>query len=85
MVALQERVPVLPAAIRGSYGWRPWNLRKIEIAFGEPMLFDDLPANGKGYKEATAQIEAEIRRLWDWLGEMRAAGRPRDATPPPRT
>jgi hypothetical protein len=48
------------------------------------MRFDDVPANGKGYKEATVQIQAEIRRLWDWLGEMEAAGRPRDATPPPR-
>jgi 1-acyl-sn-glycerol-3-phosphate acyltransferase len=84
MVALQERVPVLPMAIRGSYGWRPWNLRAVDIAIGEPMRFDDVPANGKGYKEATAQIEAEIRRLWDWLGETRAAGRPRQATPPPR-
>src|SRR3954447_4419083 len=27
MVALQEKVPVLPVAIRGSDGWRPWNLR----------------------------------------------------------
>jgi 1-acyl-sn-glycerol-3-phosphate acyltransferase len=84
MVALQEQVPVLPVAIRGSNGWRPWNLKPVEIAIGEPMRFDELPANGKGYKEATAQIEAEIRRLFDWLGEMRAAGRPRTATPPPR-
>jgi 1-acyl-sn-glycerol-3-phosphate acyltransferase len=84
MVALQEKVPVLPMAIRGSDGWRPWNPRHVEIAIGEPMRFDELPANGKGYKEATAQIEAEINRLFDWLGEMRAAGRPRTATPPPR-
>jgi 1-acyl-sn-glycerol-3-phosphate acyltransferase len=84
MVALQERVPVLPVAIRGSGGWRPWNLKKIDIAIGEPMRFDDVPANGKGYKEATVQIEREINRLFDWLGETRAAGRPRTGTPPPR-
>jgi 1-acyl-sn-glycerol-3-phosphate acyltransferase len=84
MVALQERVPVLPIAIRGSHRWRLWNLSPVEIAIGEPMRFDDVPANGKGYKEATVQIQAEIRRLWDWLGEMEAAGRPRNATPPPR-
>ena len=85
MVALQERVPVLPIAIRGSHKWRLWNFSPVEIAIGEPMRFDDVPANGKGYKEATAQIEQEIHRLWAWLGEMHAAGRPRHATPPPRT
>jgi 1-acyl-sn-glycerol-3-phosphate acyltransferase len=84
MVALQERVPVLPVAIRGSEGWRLWNLKPVDIAIGEPMRFDELPANGKGYKEATVVIEAEIRRLWEWLGETRAAGRPHHATPPPR-
>jgi 1-acyl-sn-glycerol-3-phosphate acyltransferase len=84
MVALQERVPVLPVCIRGSFRWRPWKLQPVDVVFGQPMLFDDLPANGKGYKEATARIEAEIRRLWDWLGEQEAAGRPLHGTPPPR-
>jgi 1-acyl-sn-glycerol-3-phosphate acyltransferase len=82
MVALQERVPVLPVAIRGSFHW--WPGKPVNVAFGELMRFDDVPANGKGYKEATAQIEAEIYRLWEWLGELEAGGRPRHATPPVR-
>ena len=40
------------------------------------MTFDGLPRGGKGYKEASAVLEAEIRRLWDWLVDMHALGRP---------
>jgi 1-acyl-sn-glycerol-3-phosphate acyltransferase len=78
MVALQERVPVLPVAIRGSFRWKPF--QRVDVAFGELLRFDDVPANGKGYKEATQVIEREIHRLWDWLGEQP----PRGTTPPPR-
>ena len=46
------------------------------------MTFDGLPRGGKGYKEASAEIEREIRRLWEWLGAVHELGRPRDATPP---
>jgi 1-acyl-sn-glycerol-3-phosphate acyltransferase len=76
MVALQEGVPVVPAAIHGSHEWRPGNWKPVSIVWGEPMRFDHLPKNGKGYREASAQIEREIHRLWRWLAELHAAGRP---------
>jgi cytidylate kinase len=84
MVALQEKVPVLPAAIRGSEHWRIWSLHKLTIAWGEPMVFDGLSANSKGYREATAEIAREVRRLWEWLEEAEAQGRPSGLTVPGR-
>jgi 1-acyl-sn-glycerol-3-phosphate acyltransferase len=82
MVAIQESVPVLPAAIYGTQYWKPGNLGPCSLAFGAPMDFGGLPKNGRGYKEATAQIEQRIHQLFDWLGELHAGGRPRHATPP---
>jgi len=82
MVALQEDVPVVPIAIYGTYEWRPWNRVPCSIAVGEPVRFDDLPKNGRGYKEATAEIERRIRVLHDWLADVHARGRPRGETPP---
>ena len=37
MVALQEGVPVVPAAIYGSYEWKPGNFHPISVAWGEPV------------------------------------------------
>lgn len=82
MVALQEDVPVVCAAIYGSHEWKPGNFKPVSIAYGEPLRFRDLPRNGKGYREASAEIEAEVRRLWEWLRDLHAAGRPRHAVPP---
>jgi 1-acyl-sn-glycerol-3-phosphate acyltransferase len=82
MAALQESVPVVPAAIRGSYEWKPGNYRPISVAWGAPMRFENLPKGAKGYREASAQIERRLRELHDWLGEMHELGRPRHATPP---
>ena len=82
MVAIQEGVPVVPAAIHGSQYWR-WNRAPVSVAFGEPMRFDELPRNGRGYKQATAEIQEEILRLWRFLVEMHELGRP-DAVPPRR-
>ena len=84
MVALQENVPVVPAAIHGTENWHPGNFRPVSVSWGQPMTFEGLPRNGKGYREASAEIQAEIRRLWEWLREVHAAGRPRGLTPPPR-
>jgi 1-acyl-sn-glycerol-3-phosphate acyltransferase len=67
MVALQEGVPVVPVAIYGTQFWRIGNFRRCSIAFGEPLEFEGLPRNGKGYKEATAVIERRIHELFDWL------------------
>ncbi|MBA3246157.1 MAG: 1-acyl-sn-glycerol-3-phosphate acyltransferase [Actinobacteria bacterium] len=82
MVALQEDVPVVPAAIHGSHEWRLGNWAPVSVAWGEPVRFEGLPKGGKGYREASAEIERRIHRLHDWLIEMHALGRPRGAVPP---
>ena len=80
MVAIQEGVPVVPAAIHGSQYWR-WNRAPVSVAFGEPMRFDEYPRNSRGYREATEEIQSEIRRLWEFLVRMHELGRPRAAPP----
>jgi 1-acyl-sn-glycerol-3-phosphate acyltransferase len=82
MVAINEEVPVSCAAIYGSYEWRLGSFSPVSVAWSAPMTFEGLPRGGKGYKEASAEIEREIRRLWEWLGGVHELGRPRDATPP---
>ena len=82
MVAINENVPVICAAIRGSFEWRLGNFSPVSLAWGPPLSLDGLPRGGKGYKEASVEIEREIRKLWDWLGGVHELGRPRDATPP---
>jgi 1-acyl-sn-glycerol-3-phosphate acyltransferase len=84
MVAIQEGVPVVPVAIYGSPAWTPRNRAPVSLSWGEPMRFAHLSRNSKGYKEASREIETEIRRQWDFLARMHELGRPRDATPPRR-
>ena len=84
MAALQGDVPVICAAIYGSDKWRPVNFAPVSIAWSEPMTFEGLPRGAKGYREASAQIEDELNRLWRWLRDLHQAGRPRVATPPTR-
>jgi 1-acyl-sn-glycerol-3-phosphate acyltransferase len=82
MVAINEDAPVIPAAIRGSHEWRLGTFRPVSVAWGEPMSFDGLQRGGKGYKEASLEIERKLRELWEWLGGIHELGRPRDAVPP---
>jgi 1-acyl-sn-glycerol-3-phosphate acyltransferase len=82
MVAIQEDVPVVCGAIYGSYEWKLGNFAPCSVAWSEPIRFKDLPRGAKGYREASVEIEREIRRLWEWLRDIHAAGRPRDAIPP---
>jgi 1-acyl-sn-glycerol-3-phosphate acyltransferase len=82
MVAINEDVPVVCAAIYGSYEWRLGNFKPVSLAWGRPLTFEGLPRGGKGYKEASAEIEREIRKLWEWLAGIHELGRPRSATPP---
>lgn len=82
MVALQEGVPVIPVAVHGSYTWKPGNFQPVSIVFGSPMNFGGLPSGGRGYREASTQIQAEILRLWEWLVDQHERGRPRGAVPP---
>jgi 1-acyl-sn-glycerol-3-phosphate acyltransferase len=82
MVAITEGVPVIPVAFHGSQRWRLGNFAPVSAAWGMPLTFDDLPRGGKGYKQASLEIERSIRELWEWLVEMHALGRPRAAVPP---
>jgi 1-acyl-sn-glycerol-3-phosphate acyltransferase len=81
MVAIQEGVPVVPAAIHGSQYWEWGKWPPVSVAFGEPMRFDEYPRNSRGYRDATQEIQAEIRRLWEFLVRMHELGRPRAAPP----
>ena len=82
MVAVQESVPVVAGAIHGTQDWRPGNFHPVSVAWGEPMRFDGLSKNAKGYREASATIQTEIRRLWEFLVDVHALGRPKGVFPP---
>lgn len=82
MVAMQENAPVVCAAIYGSHAWKLGNFAPVSFVWSEPMRFDGLPPGGKGYREASVEIERELRRLWEWLGEQHEAGRPREVRLP---
>jgi 1-acyl-sn-glycerol-3-phosphate acyltransferase len=82
MVAIQAGVPVIPMAIYGTQFWKPGNFAPCSLAFGEPLRFDDVPKNGRGYKEATIEIERRINVLFDWLADVHAKGRPKGLEPP---
>ena len=82
MAALQEDVPVVPAAIHGTQHWRVGNFHPVSVAWGEPLRFSGLPKGAKGYREASAEIQLKIHALHDWLAELHALGRPREAVPP---
>lgn len=84
MIAIQEGVPVVPAAVHGSQAWRVGNRAPVSIAWGEPMRFAEQPRNSKGYAAATQEIQAEIYRLWQFLIRMHELGRPKGAVPPRR-
>jgi 1-acyl-sn-glycerol-3-phosphate acyltransferase len=82
MVALQEDVPLMPVAVYGTQSWKIGNLAPCSLAFGEPLRFEGLPKGGKGYKEATAEVERRIIVLFDWLADLHARGRPSGEVPP---
>jgi 1-acyl-sn-glycerol-3-phosphate acyltransferase len=82
MVAINESAPLVPVAIHGSHTWRLGNFHPVSVAFGEPLDFDGLPRGGRGYKEASLEIERKLRELWEWLVEIHSLGRPKGATPP---
>jgi len=83
MVALSEGVPVIPAAVHGSFGWRFGSFQRVGIAFGEPMRFAMYPRTSSGYRAASAEIMAEVTRLWEFLCDMEERQFP-DAVPPRR-
>lgn len=83
MIAMNEGVPVVPAAIEGSESWTLRGRDRVAVAFGEPLRFDEYPRNSKGYRRAAAVMMEEIVRLWKFLRGVRAHGFP-PATPPRR-
>ena len=82
MVAIQEDVPVQPIAVYGTQFWKLGNFAPCSIAVGEPFRFEGLARGGRGYKEASAEIERRLNILFDWLAEVHARGRPEGVTPP---
>ena len=82
MVAIQEGVPIVPAAVYGSLEWK-WNFSPVSVAFGEPMRFETYGRNSAGYRSATGDVMVEIQRLWAFLARMHELGRP-DGVPPAR-
>jgi 1-acyl-sn-glycerol-3-phosphate acyltransferase len=82
MVAMQEGVPVVPVGI-DAFGWSLRNPRPFAVAIGEPLDLSAFSRNGRGYKEATGIIEAELVRLWRLAAQAVADGLPdrlRDGT-----
>jgi 1-acyl-sn-glycerol-3-phosphate acyltransferase len=84
MVAIQEDIPVICAAIEGTQDWRLGNFHHISIAFGEPFSLAGAARNSKGYREGSSAIQQEIRRQWEFLVRLNEVGRPPVATPPGR-
>jgi 1-acyl-sn-glycerol-3-phosphate acyltransferase len=84
MVAIQEDIPVVCAAIEGTQDWRFGNFHPISIGFGEPFSLAGAERNSKGYREGSAAIQQETRRQWEFLVRMHEVGRPPVATPPGR-
>jgi 1-acyl-sn-glycerol-3-phosphate acyltransferase len=82
MIAVQEQVPVVCGAIHGTQDWKFGNFHPISLAFGEPRDLGRHPRNSQGYRAASADIQAELRRLWEFLVAAHEQGRPRVAIPP---
>lgn len=82
LIAVQEQVPVVCGAIHGSQDWRLGNWHPVSIAFGTPLDLSGHPRNSKGYRAGSAEIQQELRRLWEFLVVTHEQGRPRVAVPP---
>jgi hypothetical protein len=75
MIALQEKVPIIPAGIY-SFGWTRNNRQPCAVVWGEPIDLSGLPQSGRGYKQAANLVGDEIKALWRQAGEAIAAGFP---------
>jgi 1-acyl-sn-glycerol-3-phosphate acyltransferase len=82
MVALHEQVPIVPAAIHGSQHWKFGTFRPVSVAWGTPLLVEGQSPGGDAYREVSAEVERRIRALWEFLVDVHAQGRPKDAEPP---
>ena len=75
MIALQEKVPVVPCGIY-SFGWTRKNHMPCAVVWGEAMDLSGMSASGRGYRRAAVLVGDEIRHLWRQAGEAIAAGFP---------
>ena len=76
-------VPVVPIARLRHAVLAARQLRALHsTAVGEPFMLEGLPKGGKGYKEASLEIERAPRALFDWLAGIHARGRPANEVPP---
>lgn len=82
MVALQEGAPIVCGAIHGSQFWKPGNFHPVSVAWGRPFTSEGLKPNGRNYREVSAEIERRIEKLWRFLVDTHALGRPHHAVPP---
>jgi 1-acyl-sn-glycerol-3-phosphate acyltransferase len=82
MIAVQEHVPVVCGAIHGTQDWKLGNWHPVSIAFGDTLDLSRHPRNSQGYRAASADIQQELRRLWEFLVATHEQGRPRVAIPP---
>ena len=62
------KVPVVPCRIQGAYeAWPPQSNRprngNIEIIIGEPMCFEHIPSNRRGWSQISSQLEERVRGL----------------------
>ena len=82
MVAINEEVPVICAAI---YGVVRVAARELQPGLGRMEQADDVrgaPARRQGLQGGVRRDRAGDQTLWEWLGGVHELGRPRDATPP---
>ncbi len=62
------KVPVVPCRIQGAYeAWPPQSDRprngNIEIIIGQPMCFEHIPSNRRGWSQIASQLEEKVRGL----------------------
>ena len=79
MVALQERVPIVPAAIHGSQFWKPGNFEPVSVA-GAGRSTSTACRRTKGIARPRSRSSARST-AWRFLVDAHALGRPRHATP----
>ena len=66
LVALRTHAPVVPVAIRGSYGFR----KTVTIAYGDPLsLGGETGRLSCDMQQGAKTIEDAIKALWQRLGE----------------
>ena len=76
MVALQEGVPVVPAAIHGTQTWQVGNRHPVSVAWGDPFRFETECARRQGLPRGLRGARAPHQ---DALGLARRAPRARPA------